>query len=273
MKNQVQAIRFLCIILNKYLTIKKYILFLSVIVINLNILLAQTGNVGVGTTVPRSTLDVNGTMNVNNEINLGGTNSAVGNSGTVGDLISANGAANPTWKKFDLPNGYLDGLVLTASSLKSTTVGATFAGTGTGGLPYTENQALPASWVEIAGVSEPTFRITKATNIVNIFVQTVAQVTGIDATGSFGCGIYIDDQLKFTRTGIMSGASGSYRILTLNASISNLSVGTHSYKFACAQRNVPVGSTLTIGQSQNTAVLSATMAGTSSSLKILEPIQ
>ncbi|SDM31832.1 hypothetical protein [Chryseobacterium taihuense] len=56
---------------------KKYILFLSVILINLNILLAQTGNVGVGTTVPRSTLDVNGTMNVNNEINLGGTNSAV----------------------------------------------------------------------------------------------------------------------------------------------------------------------------------------------------
>ncbi|WP_143884215.1 hypothetical protein [Chryseobacterium binzhouense] len=251
---------------------KKYILFLSVIM-NLNALLAQTGNVGVGTTVPRSTLDVNGTMNINNEINLGGTNSAVGNSGTAGDLISANGAANPTWKKFDLPNGYLDGFVLTGSSLKSTTVGASFDGTGANGIPYTENQTLPASWVEIAGVSEPTFRITKATNIVNIFVQTVAQVTGTDATGSFGCGIYIDDQLKFTRTGIVSGASGSYRILTLNASIPNLSVGTHSYKFACAQRNVPVGSTLTIGQSQNTAVLSTTMAGTSSSLKILEPIQ
>lgn len=250
---------------------KKYILFLFLIT-NLNVLLAQTGNVGVGTTVPRTTLDVNGTMNVNNEINLGGTNSAVGNSGTVGDLISANGIANPTWKKFDLPNGYLDGLVLRASSLKSTTVGASFNGLGANGVPYTENQALPTDWLEITGVGEPTFSITKATNIVNIFVQTVAQVTGTDATGSFGCGIYIDNQLRFTRTGIVSGASGSYRILTLNASIPNLSIGTHSYKFACAQRNVPTGSVLTIGQSQNTAVLSATMAGTSSSLKILEPI-
>lgn len=235
---------------------------------------AQTGNVGVLTVNPRTNLDVNGTTNINNEINLGGTNSVVGNPGTVGDLVSANGAANPVWKKFDLPNGYLDGLVLTSSSLKSTTTGATFTGANGSGSPYTEDQSLPTDWVTIAGVSEPAFQIRKNVNTVNIFVQTVAQVTGNNGTGSFGCGIYIDDKLKFARTGIVTGASGSYKILTLNASISNLSVGTHSYKFACAQRNVVTGNVLTIGQSQATpATLSPTMAGTSSVLKILEPIQ
>lgn len=253
---------------------KKYILIL-LFAIQSSLFFAQTGNVGVATVNPRTNLDVNGTTNVNNEINLGGTNSVVGSPGTVGDLVSANGAANPQWKKFDLPNGYLDGLILTASYLKSTNVGASFNGTGGNGVSYDENQALPASWIEIAGVSEASFRINKTTNIVNIFVQTVAQVTGANATGSFGCGIYIDNQLRFTRTGIVTGATGSYKILTLNASIPDLPVGIHSYKFACAQRNVPVGSVLTVGQAQTGVVntLSATMAGTSSSLKILEPIQ
>lgn len=253
---------------------KKYIL-IFLFAIQSSLFFAQTGNVGVATVNPRTNLDVNGTTNVNNEINLGGTNSVVGSPGTVGDLVSANGAANPQWKKFDLPNGYLDGLILTASYLKSTNVGASFNGTGGNGVSYDENQALPASWTEITGVSEASFRINKTTNIVNIFVQTVAQVTGANATGSFGCGIYIDNQLRFTRTGIVTGATGSYKILTLNASIPDLPVGIHSYKFACAQRNVPVGSVLTVGQAQTGVVntLSATMAGTSSSLKILEPIQ
>lgn len=253
---------------------KKYILIL-LFAIQSGLFFAQTGNVGVATVNPRTNLDVNGTTNVNNEINLGGSDSAVGSPGTVGDLVSANGATNPQWKKFDLPNGYLDGLILTASYLKSTNVGASFNGTGSNGVSYNENQALPADWIEITGVSETSFRINKTTNIVNIFVQTVAQVTGANATGSFGCGIYIDNQLRFTRTGIVTGATGSYKILTLNASIPDLPVGIHSYKFACAQRNVPVGSVLTVGQAQTSVVntLSATMAGTSSSLKILEPIQ
>jgi hypothetical protein len=253
---------------------KKHILFIFLLVQSI-LFFAQTGNIGVLTTSPRTNLDVNGTTNINNEINLGGNNSVVGNPGTVGDLVSANGATNPVWKKFDLPNGYLDGLVLTASYLKSTTTGASFAGAGVGGVSYAADQDLPTNWVTIAGVSEPAFQIRKNTNTVNIFVQTVAQVTGANGTGSFGCGIYIDDKLKFTRTGIVTGASGSYKILTLNASISNLAVGSHSYKFACAQRNVPTGNTLTIGQAQTTtpATLSPTMAGTSSALKILEPIQ
>lgn len=253
---------------------KKYILIL-LFTIQGSLFFAQTGNVGVATVNPRTNLDVNGTTNVNNEINLGGTDTVLGNPGAVGDLVSANGAANPEWKKFDLPNGYLDGLVLTASYLKSTNVGVSFNGTDTGGAPYSENQALPADWGEITGVSEALFTINKTTNIVNIFVQTVAQVTGTSAAGSFGCGIYIDNQLRFTRTGIVTGASGSYKILTLNASIPNLPVGAHSYKFACAQRYIPTGSVLTVGQAQTAVVntLSATMAGTSSSLKILEPIQ
>ena len=44
-------------------------------------------------------------------------------------------------------------------------------------------------------------------------------------------------------------------------------------KFACTERNVIVGNTLSIGESQNTATLSTEMAGTSATIKVLEPVQ
>lgn len=235
---------------------------------------AQSGNVGVATTAPKTTLDVNGTTNVNNEINFGGTNSLAGNPGAVGEFISANGAANPEWKKFDLPVGYSDALLLSVMYLKSTNIGVTFPGSSGGAtlaVPYTENQSLPANWKNIAGV-EMDFKIDKPINNVNIFIQTVGQVVGVVAA-SFGCGIYIDNQLKFVRTNDVTGSSGSYKILNLNTSIPNLSVGNHNFKFACAERNVVIGTTLSIGESQSTATLSTEMAGTSATIKVLEPIQ
>lgn len=239
---------------------------------------AQTGNIGVATITANTTLDINGTTNINNEINLAGTDTNAGTSGTVGDLISGNGLLNPQWKKFDLPNGYLDGMILSASFLRSTTSGVSFVGAGNNGVPYLENSQLSnqatatdLDWKEIPGVRIPAFNITKSNNTVNIFVQTVAQITGSTGNGSFGCGIYIDDLLRYTRTGIVSGNTGSYRILSINATISGLAVGAHSFKFACAQRNVPSGNTLNVGQINAAAgTLSPTMAGTSASIKIVE---
>lgn len=232
---------------------------------------AQTGNVGIATATANTTLDVNATTNVNNEINLAGTNSSQGNSGTAGDLISGNGTVNPVWKNFDLPSGYLDGMILSANFLRSTTTGVSFVGAGGAGTPYNPPIALAAPWAEVTGVQVPVFNITKSTNTVNIFVQTVAQVTGTTGNGSFGCGIFIDDSMVYARTGIVTGTSGSYKMLNINATIPNLSVGSHSFKFACAQRNVANTNTLDIGQANGSVTtLSPTMAGTSASIKIIE---
>jgi len=240
-------------------------------------LCGQTGNVGVRTTAPRTTLDVNGTINVNNEINIGGNDTTIGNPGTVGDLFAGRADTIAVWRKYDLPAGYLDGLILSATYTRSSVAGVTFPGSGTAtSTAYDENELITArSWVTIDGVQVASVKVTKPVNKVNISIQTVAQITGASGVGSFGCGIFVDGQLKFVRTNNVAGTSGSYRILNFNASLNNLSTtATNLIQFACVRRNVPATNTLTIGINQaGSTALNPALAGTSLSVQVLESIQ
>lgn len=255
---------------------KKYIGILSIFLIIIPVTAeAQAGNVGIATTKPRTTLDVNGTVNVKNEMRLGGTDSNSGTAGNTGDLISANGNNNPIWKNFDLPAGYGNSLVLNATYLISAEAGVLFNGTGqsaTLSVPYTEDQGMttPTTWKEITGVAQ-TFTVSKATSSTSIAVQTLAQVAG-GTRGSFGLGIFIDDKLKFVRTGNVTGGSSSYKTLDINATIANLSVGNHTFKLAAIERNIPVGSTISVGEPVITTNLNNKMAATSVSIKVFEPM-
>ncbi|MGG7437121.1 hypothetical protein ACQ7CU_03490 [Chryseobacterium arthrosphaerae] len=236
---------------------------------------AQTGNMGIATTKPRTTMDVNGTINVKNEIRLGGTDSNAGNAGNFGNLLSANGNNNPEWTNFDLPAGYGNSLVLNATYLMSSETGVVFNGTnqsGTLSVPYDEDQGMvtPTTWKEITGVAQ-TFTITKLNSSTSISVQTLAQVTGGNR-GSFGLGIFIDDKLKFVRAGIVIGGAGSYKTLNINASIPGLSVGTHTFKLAAIERSIPVNTSISVGEPAATANLNNKMAATSVSIKVFEPM-
>lgn len=226
--------------------------------------------IGVGTTKPHTDLDINGTTNVSKEIRLNGTDAKIGAAGKQGDLISGNALNNNFWKNFDLPEGFLEGMVLTGSYVNSTFNGVSFPGTnnsGTLAVPYTKGQAIASHWKELSDLNQK-IKIAKSVNLVTVSVQTLVQTS--NQNSSFACGIYLDDKLDFVRLGTVNTGVGNYRTLNLNATLLNMDLGEHTIKFACAERNIPTGTTLNIGKPIITTNLNNEMAKTSSVILVLE---
>lgn len=226
--------------------------------------------VGIGTEKPHTTLDINGTTNVSKEIRLNGTDAKIGTAGKQGDLISGNALNNNFWKNFDLPEGFLEGMVLTGSYVNSTFNGVSFPGTSSSStlaVPYTKGQAMASHWKELSDLNQK-IKIVKSVNLVTVSVQTLVQTS--NQNSSFVCGIYLDDKLDFVRLGNVNAGVGNYRTLNLNATLSNMALGEHTIKFACAERNIPKGTTLNIGKPIITTNLNNEMANTSSVILVLE---
>lgn len=226
--------------------------------------------IGVGTTKPHTDLDINGATNVSKEIKFNGTDAKIGAAGKPGDLISGNGLDNNFWKNFDLPEGFLEGMVLTGSFVNSTFNGVSFPGTNNStvlAVPYTKGQAMASNWKELSDLNQK-IKIAKSVNLVTVSIQTLIQTS--NQNGSFACGIYLDDKLDFVRLGTVNTGVGNYRTLNLNATLSNMSLGEHTIKFACAERNIPTNTTLNIGKPIISANLNNEMAKTSSVILVLE---
>ncbi len=226
--------------------------------------------VGIGTEKPHTTLDINGTTNVSKEIRFNGTDAKIGTAGKQGYLISGNALNNNFWKNFDLPEGFLEGMVLTGSYVNSTFNGVSFPGTSSSStlaVPYTKGQAMASHWKELSDLNQK-IKISKSVNLVTISVQTLVQTS--DQNSSFACGIYLDDKLDFVRLGTVNAGVGNYRTLNLNATLLNMDLGEHTIKFACAERNIPTGTTLNIGKPIITTNLNNEIAKTSSVILVLE---
>lgn len=226
--------------------------------------------VGIGTEKPHTTLDINGTTNVSKEIRFNGTDAKIGTAGKQGDLISGNALNNNFWKNFDLPEGFLEGMVLTGSYVNSTFNGVSFPGTSSSStlaVPYTKGQAMASHWKELSDLNQK-IKIVKSVNLVTVSVQTLVQTN--NQNSSFACGIYLDDKLDFVRLGTVNTGAGNYRTLNLNATLLNMDLGEHTIKFACAERNIPTGTTLNIGKPIITTNLNNVMAKTSSVILVLE---
>jgi len=173
--------------------------------------------VGVGTSKPHTDLDINGTTNVSKEIRLNGTDTKIGVSGKQGDLISGNALNNNFWKNFDLPEGFLEGMVLTGSFVNSTFNGVSFPGQGKSSefaVAYNKGQAMASHWKELSDLNQK-IKIVKSVNLVTVSVQTLVQTN--NQNSSFACGIYLDDKLDFVRLGTVNTGAGNYRTLNLNA--------------------------------------------------------
>ena len=226
--------------------------------------------VGIGTGKPHTTLDVNGSTNVSKEIRFNGTDLNIGLAGKEGDLISGNSLNSNFWKNFDLPEGFLEGMVLSGSYINSTFNGVSFPGTANSAVlavKYDKGQEMTSTWKELSDLNQK-IKIAKKVNLVTVSIQTLIQTN--NQNGSFACGIYLDDKLNFVRLGTVNTGQGNYKTLNLNATMSDLSLGEHTIKFACAERNIPSGTTLNIGKPILTTNLNDEMSKSSVVILVLE---
>lgn len=234
------------------------------------LLIIGLGNaqVGINTSNPVNTLDVNGDLNVRQELRTGGTDLLRGSAGNDGDIFhNDSGMEANDWKSIKIADGQGSMSLFSINTVADQT-GVLFTTNG-GTSPYSADADLTTSWTVLA---TDTFSVTNATNKVTFSFQTTAQkVNNATASASFACGVFVDDKLKAVRTDVLLGESGAYKIFNLNATLAKLGQkNKYVAKVACTSRNLN-GTSLGIGRAVDTAVLNADMSQSILTTSVLQP--
>lgn len=235
------------------------------------ITIRSLAQVGVGTTTPVNTLDINGDLTVRKEVRVGGNNTVKGNAGNAGDIFhnSSESVVND-WKSIKIADGQ-GSMSLYSMNTNSDTVGITFSGSNGSTSPYLENQVLDNSWVVLTGTVD-NFSITNAVNKVVFSFQTTAQkANNSNSSTGFACGIFVDNRLKAVRTDVLIGNEGTYKIFNLNATLENMpQKNNYNVKAACTKRNLNSG-TLGLGTAVNPSFLNTNMSQSVLTTSVLQP--
>ncbi|WP_294284085.1 hypothetical protein [uncultured Chryseobacterium sp.] len=227
--------------------------------------------VGIKTTTPAGTLDINGDLNIAKELRTGGTGTVKGAAGTAGNIFhNSSDLTVNDWKNIKIADGQ-GSMSLFSMNTVSDTNGAVFSGANGSTSPYTENALLTNVWTVLPGTVD-TYSVTNTTNKVVFSFQTTAQKTANNTSSSgFACGIFVDDQLKAVRTDVLIGTDGSYKIFNLNATLTNVTPkNNYSVKVACTKRNLNAG-TLGVGTAVNTTFLNSDMSQSVLTTSVLQP--
>lgn len=206
--------------------------------------------VGINTTSPKSTLDVNGTITLRNELRVGGTKTTTGNPGTANQILVSQGDnVAPVWKTSKLGFYEVDEYRITQSDAKINETGINFSNTvvspvyqtsdindpfagASGATPKPAWSELPMKANSAASATATTFKIDNPVNKVDFVFQTAVEMSNTGAATDqfvrYACGIFIDNQLKAVRADQINGVVGkgqkNQAIFTLKYVVENLPV-------------------------------------------------
>ncbi|ROI07014.1 hypothetical protein EGH90_07555 [Kaistella haifensis] len=258
---------------------KKIYLVLLIFVISIS-----NAQVGINTSTPAKSLDVNGTLNVRREIRTGGTTATVGAAGSAGQLFGVVNATSDTWKTVQIANGTGSLSFFYLNTVKDN-VGVQFTQTGNTGIYNIDAPYNATNWAYIPNATD-SFVVTKTDNLSKAILsfQTTVQLTRGAGTNwasgfaSYSCGIFVEKdgaagQLKAVRNDIIRGAPGAYRVYNLNVVLDGLSAGSYVVKAACTNRNLGTGTTLThigIGRPVDTTTLNTDMSQSTLTTSLLQ---
>lgn len=217
---------------------KKYLLYLILFVS-----MFTNAQVGVNTTAPRSSLDVQGSMMIRGNIRTAGTNLIKGQTGRLSSLLVSNGPNQiPEWKSLKIPSVKSGRYYMLFADSFSDRVGIDPVTSSTASNPFAYGSSLNTNWTVIPGLTK-SFTVQNTSNKLFILYEAVAQINstaqyqGVD----FTCGVFVDNTLIGARTidlyQATSAGNNIFRTFTILATNkSNLTTGNHEVKIACTRR-------------------------------------
>ncbi|MFP3595954.1 hypothetical protein [Chryseobacterium sp. SIMBA_029] len=228
--------------------------------------LYANAQVGIGTSSPNSTLDVNGKTTLRKELRVGGTSALAGSAGLNGQVLVSQGEGlPPVWKSLNLSFMEEGQYKLINSYLSSDQVGITTLSSNIAGDTIYKNNVADditdtnkGKWVEIPGL-ENNFTIKNGKNRLTYQFQTGVEMKAPVATTSqnigFACAVFRNGKLVAVRPDKISSNNNSDKegiqdyIFTLSYTEQNAPVGIQKVKVACRKIDVSnVASQFVIGR-------------------------
>lgn len=203
----------------------------------------MTAQVGINTTSPQSTLDVNGDIALRNALSVGGTDTTNGNPGNVDQILVSQGNNLPAvWKYANVPFMENSQYKLINTYLKSDETGITTLSNGiavsTPAVSSLNEDFDGAKWKKIANLTT-TLNVKSAQNKITYQVQSgvelVNKAVGAGASVNYICGIFKANKLVALRPDglIAVDANPVQGIFTLNYTEENVPIGTYTLDVAC----------------------------------------
>lgn len=211
----------------------------TLIVISVMSCIASFAQVGINTSSPNASLDVNGDVVLRNELRMGGTNLVNGNAGSVDQVLVSQGEGQvPVWKSVSVPFMENTQYKLINTYIKDDQVGLVGL-TGAATTPATssikENITTSTTWKKIQGLSTQ-LEIKSDKNNTTYQLQTgVELVAAANQTVGFICGIFKDNILVAIRPDKITSITTApiQGIYTLNYTEANSLNGIYTMDVAC----------------------------------------
>lgn len=259
------------------------------IVVVVTLLLSVVGKAQLGVKVasPLTDLHINGGVQVVKDFKVGGSDVILGNAGTEGQFLSSKGIGiAPEWVTISIPVILPGSFSMTNSVVLVDKIGVELD-KGANKRQYVENESIkdvPAGDVNAVWTVFPELNsiihIDKGLNKVNFTIQTMAHLSSKMKPDSkaipnftYAIGVFVGGKLKSVKPFTVSGASMTFTVVTMIATIENLELGDHTVEVAVIPRlkEADYEGNLSIGKpNKDSTNISDFMARTSMKIDIFE---